>query len=595
MIEVSGGVLTSDDRIHRTTATSEVGSPPAETAAVGASMRVVILLAFILPVLAYLWFIAAYGVNVIWGDQWTNVPTIGHSYDGTLRWGTLWTMYHGNRMLFPNLLVIVLARTTHLNLFVEMYLGAFMLIGASALFVVAHKRRSPTTPWLYYCPIPILLFSFVQFENTLWGFQIAWYMVLLCLAASLFMLDSVELGSAKLLGAVAAATVGSFSLEHGLLIWPAGLVLLYQRRRSLRVTAAWIGAAIITAVLFYYHGTGPSTTTAFHLSMKNPINIIRFFFVEIGDVVGQTIPSGSQTGNTAVMLFGAVLCAVALGVIFAYGVKRDTATASPIGVSLVVYGLLFAGSVAVGRTFVGVWEAASSRYTTDALLVLVGTYCALLGRVRMVSPIEKRRSIRPAMSLVIAAMCLQVALGTYNGLAGAQASYALQVSTEHIVANIGGMPGGVLFRIFPFFRAGYLVRQVDEAKRLHLSLFGTGASDVLSREGVVLGPWSIQAPSPVHPSEDVRNGQTIRIDLSLIGRRHMLIQECNASVLRGDTYACGPAVTRNAANWHRYVTIRVVEGAVGDGTCLHKATCYVRVLAGAGRSRSLSLAAVRFA
>ena len=57
-----------------------------------------------------------------------------------------------------------------------------MLVAATFLLIHAHKRRSPAVPWLYYCPVVILACSVVQYGATLWGFQMAWYLVLLALA-----------------------------------------------------------------------------------------------------------------------------------------------------------------------------------------------------------------------------------------------------------------------------------------------------------------------------------------------------------------------------------------------------------------------------
>ena len=107
-----------------------------------------------------------------------------------------------------------------------------MLVLATGLLILAHRRRSPSTPWIYYCPIAIVMLSFVQYLNALWGFQMAWYLVMAALALALFLLDRPVVNWLVLAGAIAAAVVGSFSSLQGLLIWPAGLVLLYCRKRQ---------------------------------------------------------------------------------------------------------------------------------------------------------------------------------------------------------------------------------------------------------------------------------------------------------------------------------------------------------------------------
>jgi hypothetical protein len=109
------------------------------------------------PAAVVFWLVAHYGVNVVEGDQWDDVTVIRNSYTNLFDWGSLWTQHNENRIFFPNLVVIALSRTTHFNVHAEEYLAAVMLVAATALIVLTHKRRSPDTPWLYYCPVAFLM------------------------------------------------------------------------------------------------------------------------------------------------------------------------------------------------------------------------------------------------------------------------------------------------------------------------------------------------------------------------------------------------------------------------------------------------------
>jgi hypothetical protein len=84
-------------------------------------------------------------------------------------WSSLWALHSDNRVFFPNLIVIGLAHTVSLNVDVEEYLSALMLSGSVALLIWAHKRRSPSTPLLYYCPVAFVMLTLAQSQNTLWG------------------------------------------------------------------------------------------------------------------------------------------------------------------------------------------------------------------------------------------------------------------------------------------------------------------------------------------------------------------------------------------------------------------------------------------
>ena len=221
-------------------------------------VKVLTFLGFAIPVGAYLALLAHYQVNAIVGDQWSDVQIISQSYAHFPDWSSLWGLHTDNRIFFPNLIVIGLAHTVSFNIEVEEYLSALMLLGAVALFIWAHKRRSPATPLLFYCPVAFVMLSFAQWQNTLWGFQMAWYLVLVSVALSMALLDWPRLAWPIFVGAVLVAVVASYSSVQGLLIWPVGLVLLYHRRRPTWAFVSWIVAALVTTALYFHNYHAPT-------------------------------------------------------------------------------------------------------------------------------------------------------------------------------------------------------------------------------------------------------------------------------------------------------------------------------------------------
>ena len=95
-------------------------------------MIVATVLGFAVPVIAYFWLIHDYGVNSIWQDQWDDINVIAHP-----NLGNLWALHNDNRIFFPNLVVLLLAHTTHFNVHIEDYLSGIMLVLAIGLLIVA--------------------------------------------------------------------------------------------------------------------------------------------------------------------------------------------------------------------------------------------------------------------------------------------------------------------------------------------------------------------------------------------------------------------------------------------------------------------------
>jgi hypothetical protein len=455
-------------------------------------VNLVTVLGFAIPILGYLLMVRGYSVNVVTGDQWDDVVMISHSYSHLFDWGSLWTQHNENRIFFPNLIVLVLARVTAFNIQVEEYLSFVLLAMSTVLFIWAHKRRT-TAPWLYYCPVGILMFSVVQWENALWGFQMAWYLVLLCLASSLVLLDRIETSRISFTLAIVTAIVGSFSSLQGLLIWPAGLLIIWLRRRGWWSAGIWAVAAALTAIIYFYKFDVTSATPRHNYIWQHPITSAKFYLFMVGDVVGFHIPYRGPI-NGVVVLFGlAVTILAAFSLVIGYRSRVD-GDGRPIGMALIVFGLMFAGIVTAGRVPLGYWEASSSRYTTFDLLILVGVYLTLLG------PADARRRAQAGATLTagsespsrmkaflgsldrrgstVAAWCLlpimaiQIVFGLNYGLSGADSNHTYQLHAAGVLRTIDHQSDGtVSYYLYLFHSAPFIRNEAQVLKQHHLSLF----------------------------------------------------------------------------------------------------------------------------
>ncbi|MGH9028438.1 MAG: hypothetical protein ACRDV4_02335 [Acidimicrobiales bacterium] len=460
---------------------------------------------FAVPVLAYFWLIQHYGVNAIWYDQWDDIRVIVHP---TL--SNLWLQHNEDRIFFPNLIVLALAHTTHFDTHVEELLSGVFLVAAIGLIVLAHRRRDPQTPWLYYCPVPFLMLSFAQWWNTLFGFQLAWYMDMLAFAAAIFLIDRHELHWGTMAGAIAVSVIGSFSSLQGLLIWPAGLVLLHSRKRSKGFFLAWIASGICCALVYFHNYSSSVAGSNNSFVFAHPMRALEFYLSLMGDVVGETLPVVSH--NYAVMALGAVIVVAALGAIVARGFRRDD-TPAAIGVTFVLFGLAFAAIVAAGRTQYGLFYADASRYTTFDLLVLVGTYLVVISpRASVVDgPVEsgasearlRSSSTEPSPTrwpwwgrfgtmhvlrgTVICLVILVLILGTENGFSETVTWNKKMNDASQVAVNIERAPDDVVTSVLypsPVDHAAFVRKMAQLARRHDLSVFSTGAGARLEKLGL---------------------------------------------------------------------------------------------------------------
>ena len=455
---------------------SEHGSKSRKTSLVVKLSNRLAIFVFAIPVASYFWLIHHYGVNDVYLDQWGDVGILRHSYSGTLTLGTLWSQHGEERLFFPNLIVLALGYTTHFNILGEEYLSAILLC-LSALFVVlSHKRRS-SRGWIWYCPVPIVMLSMVQSYSTLFGFQMAWYLLILMLAAALYLLDREAHSDWALAGAIVAAVIGSFSSLPGLFIWPAGLVLLYQRRFRLAQVIAWCSAAIAAGCVFAYHydlGRGvPAHLSGFDL----PGEAINAFFRSIGGVFGIQLAHASPSTSKGELLLGVLLFLLAGYAVVTRGIRRDEFSGAPVGVALICFGVLYAAALVYGRAWAGPVAVTQSQYATFTLLIVVGTYLALLGPAASPSAFVVPSKLGRVIALVLGGVIgLQVVLGTINGLSVASSFHSKQFESNVVLVEVGKVPDSAMQgALQSFWLPPSLVRSYARTLELHhLSVFDGG-------------------------------------------------------------------------------------------------------------------------
>ncbi len=495
---------------------SEQTTHPNRTAAVVLEAAAVLLL---VPVALYFWYIHRYGVNAIYTDQWNDVALLTHtpyftnSYSGHTTVRMLWIQHAENRTFFPNTVVLVLGRFTHLNVVTELYLNAVLLLVSLVLIVRAHRRDVPQARLVLYLPAAFLVFTLGQSENTLFGYQLWLYMVIAALATVIFLLARRRSNWSILAVAIAVAVIGSYSALDGFAIWPAGLVVLLWRHRSRAFVYTWLIAAVGTASLWLYHydfsaGTAGGTNNGNVLA--HPFAAAEFFFLLLGDPMGTSIKLGGSISN--LVEIGIAIFVLSLACLAVYA-RRGKLARSPVGPALICFGLVIAVLVTIGRTHLGLWAASQSRYVTEDLLVLLGCYLCLLerwpardretvsaslattalafdhaDRFEQALPERWRQRVLVALRfLAVSLIVVEVAGGMENGIGGGAGTRQMYQLDNLVAAHAAKAPDSLIkSALFPNDTFQYSnVRQIAEAaKRDRLSFFATSEAAVLERTGL---------------------------------------------------------------------------------------------------------------
>jgi hypothetical protein len=349
--------------------------------------------ALIGPVL-YLTFIDRYSVNSFYGDDWSVANLVHQALKGRLSLSLLWHQYNESRLFVGNTIDVLFGYLDRLNLRSIVFFDAALFTASYALLLGLLYRYLGAR----LTPIPVLAvgvvwFSWADVQNSLWAFQLSWYLTVLFLVLMLFAL-LVPLRHRTLWFSVAvlAAIAGSLSTVQGFILWPLGAVVILwpdgsvgrdrprhlPPRRVVREIVTWSAATIGTIALYLpgydFHKNGCISGCTPSVVLRHPVTVIKFFFALIGNVAPDGIlffPSGQHFGRFEVV--GVVLFVVALTIVAQSWRHRSSDERFPLPLLLIGFAVIFDVSIALGRGGTGPAGAVSTnRYVMPNLILLTG-------------------------------------------------------------------------------------------------------------------------------------------------------------------------------------------------------------------------------
>jgi hypothetical protein len=419
----------------------------------GGILALVILFAFCLG------YVRNYGVNVPYWDEWELLARFIDVYHGKAHWlDVLGTKHNEHLVGVPFVLMMVQHLVTGFDVKAQLQTGVFLQgLSAVVIVLVGGQGLSPRRWGVWCASVGLVMFSLCQSKNLLWGFQTPWFLITFLLVSSLALLEYAARNETRilwLLGAGGLATLCSFSSLHGVLVWPAG-VLLLAAKREFRIRAVldcprmrlWLLMAIIVGIGFVavWLGGGRSSPVS-----KGDLAVMLYIFVgTFGSLFGDWGPYGVVVaGLLALGVVGAALTKVR---------ASDERNVYGFQIGLIAFGLLFSLLVAVGRSPFGFGAARDTHYTAYALLAMTGSVSILLREV-MGRVDTARQQRRGAWAFVALFVVLTAWVGALcDGLVKGGQWRREQSIGAHTLLNIRTTPDFVLARML--FAAPDLVRR----------------------------------------------------------------------------------------------------------------------------------------
>jgi len=208
-----------------------------------------------------------------------------------------------------------------------------------------------------------MVFSIVQYENWLWGWQIQMFLSILGSVIAIWAVNKWQGKAGGLTIAVSAALLSSYSFNTGLLTWPAMLVvMLLQKKWELKHIIILILACIITVLLYYHNYTKCTSNLFIFFFLKHPLLYIRYVLTYLGSSLSFTYSSSFITALI-------ILALISLAIFNIWISDKQKLSSLAPWLALALYACMAACVTGVGRLINGWQQASISRYTTISSLL----------------------------------------------------------------------------------------------------------------------------------------------------------------------------------------------------------------------------------
>ncbi len=392
------------------------------------------------PVLALSICITKYGVDAVYWDEWANINLFQDVAANGLSFDKLYAQHNEHRMFFPRIFMLLSYSITGCSSKGQMYLSACML-AISYYFVVRQvlgRRWWIAMDWkdaLFLALTGFCLMSTCQWENLLWGFQTAWFLIELSVIASLVFFSAYMENNSKKdwVFSVLFATIAVYSSLQGIAVWPMYLCifLLFMFSKSkckMRKTMILFSFIGVIETLFYFYGY---TKIAAHEGFQ-AVDIrqcFRFFLEQTGSMF-----CGSN--QDVAKYLGAAVIALAVFLIIYLTIRQKVeAYVVPIGMIIFSAGTLM--MISIGRSNL----VLSSRYLTFSVMLLTGEIIILYKEFMCQKQLAAAvLGMLLALGIVESMDCLQIC----------QSVFISRTESREALLNFKDVPLEALQKAFPW-------------------------------------------------------------------------------------------------------------------------------------------------
>lgn len=340
------------------------------------------ILLTIAPIVLYFYFLSQYAVNIPkWDDHALKAFLLEfHDGDGFLaKFLTFFKQHNEHRIAFDRVITLLVANI-HGSIEYRwlMWIGNFTLLGIIGVFLKVFQKNN--LPFIFFVPIPLIIFQLQLWENTFWGMASLQNFGILLFVLALIYFISINKQS-SFLWSIVLAFLATYTSGNGMLAFPVCICILILQKRWKDVIIFTL-VALVLIILYFYHFNFPDN------GVKEPINnnlqkIARGFLSFNGSIADLFPLSSARLQITAVsgVLFTCLAFGLSLYWIFnslLFAKKEKVSSSEYFILGCFMFLLASALIVCVSRINLGEMGLLTSRYKIYSVMLVVCIYIGLL-------------------------------------------------------------------------------------------------------------------------------------------------------------------------------------------------------------------------
>lgn len=414
------------------------------------SRQSVLAVLFVAPIAVFFVYFFALRYDIPWFDEYENIPyflqrfldadSVSEQFDALLK------PNNEHRVLYARLVVfaqyLLTGGLSFAGLMLWGNLGLVLIVWL--LYRSTQSLHSSPSALYLLLPVPLMLFTAQNYLLTFTAIYTLQYLAIILLVMLTFFVLAFDRPGA-FAGALGLGALATFSMGNGILLWPAGVVMLVIRRRWLWL-AGWLAFGGLCVWLYFRnYPVQQGNAEGFAYVLQHPVQTLAGFFIFAGSLF-DFFPAWSVEKRSVLPLLAGigvvgVLVYWLLRVVLRKGANPTHFETFLTGVALFLLANMALIALFRIRFYFGM--VLHSSYRTYALVLWAVGYLALLSLLKP----ETRRRLVPVLWVGFLAVNV-ISYSTYVPEAVQRRKHmqGLTFNQQHTQIGLGGTYNSALAR-----------------------------------------------------------------------------------------------------------------------------------------------------